>query len=104
MHRKDCNLHHSNFCRLEECKGRKDVSSEHLCGRPLGLQFNKMTWDLYIADAYLGLLMVCPGEKFARPIVTHVDGQPLHFTNGLDIDQNSGIIYFTESSLRYQRR
>ena len=28
------------------------------CGRPLGLKFNEATCDLYIADAYFGLLVV----------------------------------------------
>ncbi|KAH0928396.1 hypothetical protein HID58_014123 [Brassica napus] len=31
---------------------------EHVCGRPLGLRFDKKTSDLYIADAYFGLLVV----------------------------------------------
>ncbi|KAL2984505.1 hypothetical protein AAZX31_12G091800 [Glycine max] len=32
------------------------VKTEHICGRPLGLRFDKKTGDLYIADAYFGLL------------------------------------------------
>ncbi|XP_020254232.1 protein STRICTOSIDINE SYNTHASE-LIKE 10-like [Asparagus officinalis] len=90
--------------RLKECKGSKDINKENLCGRPLGLQFNKRTRDLYIADAYFGLLIVHPGEKFATPIVTQAQGKSLHFTNSLDIDQDSGIIYFTDSSMKFQRR
>ena len=31
-----------------------------MCGRPLGLQFFAKTGDLYIADAYLGLMKVGP--------------------------------------------
>lgn len=90
---------------LKECQGNYSVDTEHLCGRPLGLQFDKMTRDLYIADAYLGLLMVSPGNRFAVPIVTH-DAQELslHFTNSLDISADSRFIYFTDSSMSFQRR
>jgi len=67
-----------------------------MCGRPLGLQFFAKTGDLYIADAYL----------------TQADGVPFHFVNGLDVDQatgdvyftDSGDVYFTDSSTTYPRR
>ncbi|XP_020254565.1 protein STRICTOSIDINE SYNTHASE-LIKE 10-like isoform X2 [Asparagus officinalis] len=84
--------------------GSQEVKKEHICGRPLGLQFNKMTRDLYIADAYFGLMIVSEGDKFAKQIVTQAQNTPLKFTNGLDIDQDTGIVYFTDSSARFQRR
>lgn len=77
---------------------------EHKCGRPLGLSFNDKTGELYIADAYLGLLVVGPNGGLARSVATEVEGIPLGFTNGLDIDQQSGDVYFTSSSTRYPRR
>lgn len=80
-----------------------NVKYEHLCGRPLGLRFNKKTGDLYIADAYFGLLMVGPEGGLATSLVREVDGIPLGFTNDLDIDEE-GIVYFTDSSAKYQRR
>ena len=95
---------YGNSNRLKECRSSQDLRKAHQCSRPLGLQFNKMTRDLYIADAQLGLLTVGYGDKFATPIVTHVQGLPLHFTNGLEIDQQNGIIYFTDSSTRFRRR
>ena len=93
-----------NLYRLKECKREQYFNTEHLCGRPLGLQFNKMSKDLYIADAYFGLLIVHPGEKLAATIVSHAEGLPLRFTNSLDIAQDTGIVYFTDSSMRFQRR
>lgn len=88
----------------EECRGSHDPEREHLCGRPLGLKFDEKTGNLYIADAYLGLLMVAPNQKFAQPVVTQAEGHPLKFTNSLDIDHDNETIYFTDSSMRFQRR
>jgi sugar lactone lactonase YvrE len=80
-----------------------NIKYEHICGRPLGLRFNKRTGDLYIADAYFGLLVVGPQGGQATRLVSEVEGIPLKFTNDLDIDEQ-GIVYFTDSSVVYQRR
>ncbi|KAB1226973.1 Adipocyte plasma membrane-associated protein [Morella rubra] len=71
--------------------------------RPLGLRFDKKTGDLYIADAYFGLLKVGPEGGLATPLATEAEGMPLRFANDLDID-DAGNIYFTDSSSKYQRR
>ena len=77
---------------------------EHICGRPLGLCFNESNGDLYIADAYMGLLKVGPKGGLATVIATHGDGLRFKFTNSLDIDHSSSALYFTDSSSQYQRR
>ncbi|XP_010504622.1 PREDICTED: protein STRICTOSIDINE SYNTHASE-LIKE 10-like [Camelina sativa] len=77
---------------------------EHVCGRPLGLRFDKKSGDLYIADAYFGLLIVGPTGGLARLLVTEAEGQPLRFTNDLDIDEHDDVIYFTDTSAKFQRR
>ncbi|ERM93664.1 hypothetical protein AMTRI_Chr03g149580 [Amborella trichopoda] len=79
------------------------LKNEHICGRPLGLRFNKKTGELYICDAYFGLLKVGPEGGLATPLVSEVNGVPLKFTNDLDIDED-GNVYFTDSSTTYQRR
>ncbi|KAL6894049.1 hypothetical protein ACP4OV_008147 [Aristida adscensionis] len=76
---------------------------EHLCGRPLGLRFHRETGDLYIADAYFGLLRVGPEGGLATPLATEAEGVRFNFTNDLDIDAD-GNVYFTDSSIHYQRR
>ncbi|KAL3637171.1 hypothetical protein CASFOL_019470 [Castilleja foliolosa] len=87
------------------CVGHHDhTPMEHICGRPLGLRFNEKTGDLYIADAYLGLLVVGPNGGLASPVATEWDGVAFGFTNSLDIDQQSGVVYFTDSSTRFARR
>ncbi|PWZ10110.1 Protein STRICTOSIDINE SYNTHASE-LIKE 10 [Zea mays] len=78
--------------------------TESMCGRPLGLQFHAKTGDLYIADAYLGLMRVGPGGGEAEVLATGAGGAPFHFVNGLDVDQSTGDVYFTDSSATYPRR
>ncbi|KAJ4978985.1 hypothetical protein NE237_009765 [Protea cynaroides] len=79
------------------------LKNEHICGRPLGLRFYKKTGELYIADAYFGLLKVGPEGGLATPLATEAEGVPLRFTNDLDID-DEGNVYLTDSSTKYQRR
>lgn len=79
------------------------LKNEHICGRPLGLRFDKKTGDLYIADAYFGLMKVGPEGGLAKSLTTEAEGIPLRFTNDLDID-DEGNVYFTDSSTKYQRR
>lgn len=80
----------------------KQWKHEKTCGRPLGLRFDKENGDLYIADAYYGLLVVGPNGGLATPLATHVEGKPILFANDLDIHKN-GSIYFTDTSKRYNR-
>ncbi|GMN60908.1 hypothetical protein TIFTF001_029999 [Ficus carica] len=87
------------------CEGSHDHhQTEHICGRPLGLRFHKTSGDLYIADAYMGLLVVGAEGGLATGVVTQAQGVPFAFSNGIDIDEEGGVVYFTDSSSRYQRR
>jgi len=79
------------------------VETEDICGRPLGLRFDKKTGDLYIADAYFGLMKVGPQGGFATSLATEAEGVPFRFTNDVDVD-TEGNVYFTDSSTKYQRR
>ncbi|XP_054824142.1 protein STRICTOSIDINE SYNTHASE-LIKE 2-like isoform X2 [Prosopis cineraria] len=78
-------------------------NTEHRCGRPLGLCFSP-TGDLYIADAYFGLLVVPSSGGIPTCITSQVEGTPLAFTNNLDVDQTTGVVYFTSSSSTFPRR
>ncbi|XP_042512192.1 protein STRICTOSIDINE SYNTHASE-LIKE 3-like [Macadamia integrifolia] len=79
------------------------LKNEHICGRPLGLRFDKKTGELYIADAYFGLMKVGPEGGLATSLASEAEGVPLRFTNDLDIDAERNV-YFTDSSSRFQRR
>jgi len=83
---------------------KKLVVPESLCGRPLGLQFHRQSGDLHIADAYLGLLRVAARGGLAEVVATEAAGEPFNFLNGLDVDQRTGDVYFTDSSTTYRRR
>ncbi|MBA0683898.1 hypothetical protein Goari_025523, partial [Gossypium aridum] len=46
------------------------------------------------------------GPKWGVPqvLVNSFEGIPFRFTNGLDIDINRGVVYFTDSNILFQRR
>ncbi|XP_072980503.1 protein STRICTOSIDINE SYNTHASE-LIKE 10-like [Typha angustifolia] len=89
--------------RNAECAVFNNVLLERKCGRPLGLQFHRKTGDLYVADAYFGLFKVGPKGGLMRKLVSSAEGVPFKFTNGVDIDQETGVVYFTDSSTRFDR-
>ncbi|KAM0898909.1 hypothetical protein ACQ4PT_021624 [Festuca glaucescens] len=76
---------------------RPEIATESRCGRPLGLRFHLRSGNLYIVDAYKGLMRVSPGGGKATVLVTEVDGAPLCFTNRVDVDQVTGKVDFTDS-------
>ncbi|XP_051150733.1 protein STRICTOSIDINE SYNTHASE-LIKE 10-like [Andrographis paniculata] len=89
----------------EGCVGPYDHSRwEHKCGRPLGLKFDPNTGNMYIADAYMGLLVVGPNGGQAQKVAHEEGGVPFGLTNSLDIDHDNGVVYFTDSSSRFPRR
>ncbi|KAG8479626.1 hypothetical protein CXB51_029389 [Gossypium anomalum] len=95
----------SPFRERKLCDGTRDSNVEPICGRPLGLKFDSRTCHLYIADAYFGLLVVGPnGGTAIRLAISAANGAPFKFTNGLDIDTSTGMVYFTDSSTLFQRR
>lgn len=86
------------------CAAKKKLMvPESVCGRPLGLQFHHKTGDLYFADAYQGLMKVPARGGLAEVLATEAGGVPFNFLNGLDVDQNTGHVYFTDSSTTYRR-
>ncbi|KAL7225441.1 hypothetical protein ACSBR1_020752 [Camellia fascicularis] len=86
LHRDGCESSHDH----EQMK--------HICGHPLGLRFDQKSGKLYIANAYMGLVVVGPKGGLATKVSTESQGIPFGLTNGLEIDQRSGVVYFTDSS------
>lgn len=66
-------------------------------GRPLGMAFDHEGY-LIVADLPGGLLRVSL-EGDIEPLLTEVDGIPLHFANDVAVASN-GTLYLTESSTR----
>jgi len=90
------------------CNGLADFSElQSECGRPLGLRFNHQTNELYVADAYFGLVKI--GPNGGAPIQSfkalqpqeHSDNSTLEFLDGIDIDVDTGIVYFTQASTNF---
>ena len=67
-------------------------------GRPLGLEFDTQG-DLWIADAYLGL-MHWSASSGLQLLVTEVDGTPVRYANDVDIAAD-GTVYFSDASTRF---
>src|SRR5438128_2486543 len=49
-------------------------------------------------------MKVGPDGGEAEVLATQADGAPFHFANGLDVDQATGDVFFTDSSAMYPRR
>ncbi|KAL6138710.1 hypothetical protein ACLB2K_063989 [Fragaria x ananassa] len=58
------------------CDGSTNKDNDPTCGRPLGLKFDLKTCELYIADAYFGLLKTGPNGGVAQKLATEVNGTP----------------------------
>ncbi|EAY89345.1 hypothetical protein OsI_10849 [Oryza sativa Indica Group] len=86
-----------------ESTTKKQHEMERRCGRPLGLRFHGETGELYVADAYYGLMSVGPNGGVATSLAREVGGSPVNFANDLDIHRN-GSVFFTDTSTRYNRK
>lgn len=86
------------------CDGTNNIVLGPKCGRPLGLGFNNATNELYIADAYFGLLVVGKNGGLATQLATSADGVPFRFPDGLDVDPVTGDVYFTDASAVFSIR
>ncbi|EXB76384.1 Strictosidine synthase 1 [Morus notabilis] len=85
-----------------ECDGTNNPATLGVtCGRPFGVGFYFRENQLFIADAYRGLLVGVLGKKLAVPIATGAEGVPFKFPNALDVDQLTGDVYFTDASARF---
>lgn len=84
----------------KECAGQHE---EHICGRPLGMEFSK-DGTLYVVDAYHGLFTInvkTGGKNNILPSSQEVAGHPLSFLNDLAIDEKEGVIYLTQSTTKW---
>lgn len=70
-------------------------------GRPLGLHWDAQG-NLIICDAFKGLLSLSANGEL-KTLLTEVDGQPLVFTDDLEIAAD-GTIYFSDASTRFDQK
>lgn len=88
----------------EFCNGSNNTYLARTCGRPLGLGFYHKTSELYVVDTVRGLLVVGPRGGLAKQLVRSVEGVPLTSPDAIEVDQETGIVYFTEASAVYNFR
>ena len=86
------------------CDGTTNPDLGPVCGRPFGLGFHYSSNQLYVCDAYFGLMVLGSGGGLATPLSNATDGEPYRFCNGLDVHQLSGNVFFTDSSTVYDLR
>ncbi|GMN57982.1 hypothetical protein TIFTF001_027082 [Ficus carica] len=80
---------------------KQQTRSGPTCGRPLGIGFHLRTKQLFVADAYQGFLVVAPNQTVATKMAGGADGVPFKLPTGLDVDQSTGNVYFTDASSQY---
>ena len=76
---------------------------EEICGRPLGLEFDK-DGNLIVSDAYYGLYKVNLETDEKIPLVpsnVDIDGKRNRLTNSLTLSKDSKTIYYTVSSTNF---
>ncbi|GMQ11131.1 hypothetical protein CsSME_00053888 [Camellia sinensis var. sinensis] len=84
------------------CDGTTNPDLGPVCGKPYGLSFSRRG-DLYIADAYLGLLVVGRNGGLATQLATSAEGVPFRFLTDVDVDSTE-TVYFTDFSTRFEPR
>lgn len=62
------------------------------------MAFYNLTNQLFVADASLGLFVVPPAGGQGILLANSANGTRFRFTDGLDIDQLTGNVYFTDAS------
>ncbi|XP_071740758.1 protein STRICTOSIDINE SYNTHASE-LIKE 11-like [Rutidosis leptorrhynchoides] len=81
------------------CDGTNDLELGPTCGRPLAISFNYKTSDLYITDAFFGLLVV----GFNGGLATQLSGG-FKYLSGIDVESYTGNVYIADASLNYDIR
>ncbi|RVW17119.1 Protein strictosidine synthase-like 10 [Vitis vinifera] len=70
----------------------------------------KNTWSVAALPTFSalnthnGLNVVGPKDGRIIQLATAAEGVPFLFLNAVDVDQETGIVYFTDASARFQRR
>ncbi|PON36991.1 Strictosidine synthase [Parasponia andersonii] len=67
----------------------------------MGIGFYLLTKQLFVADAYQGFLVAGPNGGLATTIASSAEGMPFKLPTGLDVDQSTGNVYFTDASSQY---
>ena len=83
------------------CDGTNSTALAKACGRPSGLGFYYKTGELYVADDGVGLVVIGPKGGAGKVLASGAEKVPFGLPDGLDVDQNTGIVYFPDATARY---
>ncbi|XP_067122041.1 adipocyte plasma membrane-associated protein-like [Centruroides vittatus] len=75
----------------------------HVCGRPLGLRFDK-NGNLYAVDAIFGIHRIDVKTGLVTPLLPtyrNIEGRPMVFPDDLTMDEE-GNIYITDASAKWE--
>lgn len=82
------------------------LSQEHICGRPLGFQFDEKNNVMYVADAYLGIWKVDLKNDKKQLLVSPrvaIGGRIPKLINSVAMSKN-GELYWTDSTSDFHLR
>ncbi|KAL3524956.1 hypothetical protein ACH5RR_013328 [Cinchona calisaya] len=94
----------SPFWTKKLCENSTKPQLKPLCGRAYDLGFHYETQQLYIADCYFGLGVVGPEGGLAKKLAKSGDGVEFKWLYALVVDQQTGIVYVTDVSTKYDDR
>ncbi|KAE8721530.1 putative Calcium-dependent phosphotriesterase superfamily protein [Hibiscus syriacus] len=83
------------------CDGTSTSNPNPVCGRVLGLALHHRTRRLYVCDAFFGFGVLGPSGGRAAILSTAADGEPYRFCNAVHVHQQTGNVYFTDTSSVY---
>ncbi|KAL3512328.1 hypothetical protein ACH5RR_025045 [Cinchona calisaya] len=86
------------------CDGVSDINLGPICGRILGISFDSLTGNLYLADTFLGFFVVGPNGGQATLIADSAGGVRFNFLTGVDVNPITREVYFTDASQTFDLR
>nr|USE06681.1 strictosidine synthase [Uncaria rhynchophylla] len=88
----------------EVCENNTKPQLKPFCGRAYDLGFHYETQQLYIADCYYGLGVVGSEGGHATQLARSADGVDFKWLYALALDQQTGFVYLTDVSTKYDDR
>ncbi len=90
--------HDGSIIRLD-AKGGGLEEFANTGGRPLGIEFGA-DGNLYVADAYRGLLVITPDKTVTLLADKTQNGSPIKYADDLDVTRD-GVVYFSDASTKF---
>ncbi|WP_209010775.1 SMP-30/gluconolactonase/LRE family protein [Labrenzia sp. PHM005] len=93
--------HEGGILKYDPASGKVSLFAE-TGGRPLGVEFDR-AGELYVADAFRGLLRISGDGEVVTLANKTASGSPILYADDLDI-ATDGTVYFTDASTKFGAR